>query len=148
MAASFPGSTKTWTPVADNTDEIMASHVNDLYEEVIAVENALRITRSYVATWKSGAIAKNGKYTDDLTIPAGTYLVVVDLSNEDTGTAWFGEGGSFNSSGTHYLKINTQENASRVMTFTAEATVNLFNQNSSSITPNSTTHFFELIRLY
>lgn len=42
MAASYPTSVKTWTPVADSTDTIDAAHVNELYEEVIAVETDLK----------------------------------------------------------------------------------------------------------
>lgn len=41
MAASFPSNTKTWTPVADNTDNILAAHINDAYAEIVAIETHL-----------------------------------------------------------------------------------------------------------
>jgi hypothetical protein len=41
MAASYPTSVKTWTDVADNTDTVLAAHINEAYEEIIAVETDL-----------------------------------------------------------------------------------------------------------
>lgn len=41
MAAVYPGAIKTWTQVQDNVDDIKAKHINDLYDEVIAVEVSL-----------------------------------------------------------------------------------------------------------
>lgn len=42
MAASFPSSIKTWVPVVDNVDEILAAHVNGAYDEIIAIETATK----------------------------------------------------------------------------------------------------------
>lgn len=41
MAASFPTSAKTWTPVVDNVDDILAEHINEAYSEIIAIETNL-----------------------------------------------------------------------------------------------------------
>jgi hypothetical protein len=38
MAASYPGSVKTWTPVADSVDTVSAVDMNEAYEEIIALE--------------------------------------------------------------------------------------------------------------
>ena len=43
MAASFPGSVKSFTTKADNVDDVVAAHVNDLQLEVSAIETALGI---------------------------------------------------------------------------------------------------------
>lgn len=41
MPASFPTSIVTWTDVVDNTDTILASHMNNAYAEIIAIETVL-----------------------------------------------------------------------------------------------------------
>ena len=41
MSASYPTSIKTWTPVVDDTDKVLAAHINELYEEVIALETSV-----------------------------------------------------------------------------------------------------------
>lgn len=44
MAAVFPGGIKSWTtPVVDNVDTVYAAHVNDLRNEVVAVEDTLGV---------------------------------------------------------------------------------------------------------
>ena len=40
--ASYPDSIKTWTPVVDLEDEILAEHVNGAYEEIIAIQTELK----------------------------------------------------------------------------------------------------------
>jgi hypothetical protein len=42
MAASFPTSVKSWTPVVDDTDTVDAADINGLYDEIIAIENYLK----------------------------------------------------------------------------------------------------------
>lgn len=42
MPASFPASVKTWTPVVDSSDTVDAVDMNDLYAEIIAIENYLK----------------------------------------------------------------------------------------------------------
>jgi hypothetical protein len=42
MAASFPGSVKSWTPVVDNVTAVLAAHVNEAYDEIIAIENQVK----------------------------------------------------------------------------------------------------------
>jgi hypothetical protein len=42
MAASYPTSTKTFTPKTDNVDIISAATTNEAYEEIIAIETDLR----------------------------------------------------------------------------------------------------------
>jgi hypothetical protein len=46
MAASYPGSIKSFTTKTDSTDVVRASHINDLQDEVVAVETELGITTS------------------------------------------------------------------------------------------------------
>jgi len=41
MAASYPNSVKSWTPVVDDVDTIDAAHMNEAYEEIIAIETEL-----------------------------------------------------------------------------------------------------------
>jgi hypothetical protein len=42
MAASFPNSLKTWTPVVDTVTDMLGSQINTLYDEVTAIETKLR----------------------------------------------------------------------------------------------------------
>lgn len=54
MAAVYPGGIKTWTDVADGTDDILDHHVNDLYAEVIAIETDLLASTGWIPageTW-------------------------------------------------------------------------------------------------
>ena len=46
MAASYPGSLKSFTTKTDSSDVVRASHINDLQDEVVAVETQLGITSS------------------------------------------------------------------------------------------------------
>ena len=41
MAAEFPTNVKTWTPLVDGVDEILAAHHNEAYEEITAIEDYL-----------------------------------------------------------------------------------------------------------
>lgn len=41
MAASYPGSIKSFTTKVNNVDTVDASHINDLQDEVVAIETAL-----------------------------------------------------------------------------------------------------------
>ena len=41
MAASYPGSLHTFTPVVDGVDWVLGSHMNEAHEEVIAVQTEL-----------------------------------------------------------------------------------------------------------
>lgn len=43
MAASYPGSIKSFTTKVDAVDDVLAAHVNDLQNEVVAVETALGV---------------------------------------------------------------------------------------------------------
>lgn len=49
MAASFPTSIKSFTSKTDGVDTIAASHVNDLQDEVTAIETALGASMANVA---------------------------------------------------------------------------------------------------
>lgn len=81
MAASYPTSAKTWTPVADTTDTIMADHINDAYEEIIAVETDLLNSKSSLANnlVSKGASASSTESLSDLVakvldIPSWEYV--------------------------------------------------------------------------
>lgn len=41
MAASYPDDVKTWEPVQDGVDDVLAEHINEAYDEIIAIENDL-----------------------------------------------------------------------------------------------------------
>ena len=49
MPASYPTSIKSFTTKTDSTDVILASHINDIQNEVVAVETQLGITTSPAA---------------------------------------------------------------------------------------------------
>ena len=49
MTASYPTSIKSFTTKTDSTDVILASHINDIQNEVVAVETQLGITTSPAA---------------------------------------------------------------------------------------------------
>jgi hypothetical protein len=81
MAASYPSSAKSWTPVVDATDTIVADHINDAYEEIIAIETDLLDAKSTLAdnlvAMGTTALATDSLSTlvgDVLTIPAFQYL--------------------------------------------------------------------------
>ena len=49
MAASFPTSVKEFTTKEDAVTDVLAAHVNDLQDEVVAVETALGAAMANVA---------------------------------------------------------------------------------------------------
>lgn len=67
MAADFPTTVKTFTTKANNVDTIDASHVNDLQDEVTAIENVLKGTVSVpatrVTTWTPTFAPTSGAFT-------------------------------------------------------------------------------------
>jgi hypothetical protein len=54
MAASYPSAVKTWTPVTDGVDDVLAIHINDAYAELIAVETKLISGLTTVGTITTG----------------------------------------------------------------------------------------------
>ena len=132
------------------TEQNYVTDAESLTESIDALDTNLKsmLPVIYRATWKTGSVSTNFAYTNDLVVPAGTYLVTIDAANEDDLVGWFGEAGAAVLSGNHYLKVNPQQNVSRVMTFVAQATVNVFNQRGlSTVTLSGSTKFFELTKL-
>lgn len=41
MTATYPGALKTWTPVSDGVEWVLATHMNQAFEEIIAIETEL-----------------------------------------------------------------------------------------------------------
>lgn len=80
MAASYPTSVKTWTPVADNTDDVMAAHVNEAYEEILAVETDLLASKSDLAD-NLTTMGRTAASTESL---SALVAKVLDISDEAT----------------------------------------------------------------
>lgn len=49
MTATYPGGVKSFTPKTDNVDDVMAVDVNEIQEEVAAIETALGANLANVA---------------------------------------------------------------------------------------------------
>ena len=67
MAADFPTTVKTFTAKANNVDTIDASHVNDLQNEVTAIETVLNgtvpVPATRVTTWTPTFAPTGGAFT-------------------------------------------------------------------------------------
>jgi hypothetical protein len=81
MAASFPGGVKTWVTKVDNVDEIMADHINDLYEEVIAIETNFSSQVSSNATVAANTAARHTVNAD-----TGTTSQTFQIQSGSTGS--------------------------------------------------------------
>jgi hypothetical protein len=67
MAADFPTSVKTFTTKANDVDTIDASHINDLQDEVTAIETVLKgtvaVPATRVTTWTPTFAPTGGAFT-------------------------------------------------------------------------------------
>jgi len=79
MPASYPTSIKSFTTKQDNVDDVLAAHINDLQDEVVAIETALGVGKatSYVnhtftADQSYRSIAVSTGIPVDNTIPQST----------------------------------------------------------------------------
>lgn len=77
MAATYPGSVRSFTTKVDVTGIVYAAHPNDLQEEVVAIESILGITPSLSTTPNAG-----GSFTATTTSFA---TVSARLANIETG---------------------------------------------------------------
>ena len=77
MAATYPGSVRSFTTKVDVTGIVYAAHPNDLQEEVVAIESILGITPSLSTTPNAG-----GSFTATTTSLA---TVSARLANIETG---------------------------------------------------------------
>lgn len=77
MAATYPGSVRSFTTKVDVTGIVYAAHPNDLQEEVVAIESILGITPSLSTTPNAG-----GTFTATTTSFA---TVSARLANIETG---------------------------------------------------------------
>jgi len=100
MAASFPGSIKSFTTKADNVDNVMAADVNGIQDEVVAIETHLitnycvfkPLTTPLTSTaWDGDAYSTTAKTKIDLSsvfsAPAGIKAVLVSGTIADSGSA-------------------------------------------------------------
>jgi hypothetical protein len=100
MAASFPTSVKSFSTKADNVDDVMASHINDIQDEVVAIETHLitnysvfypRTTPLTSTDWDGDAHSNTDKTLIDLSsvfgAPAGIEAVLVYVQMRDSGSA-------------------------------------------------------------
>ena len=77
MAATYPGSVRSFTTKVDVTGIVYAAHPNDLQEEVVAIESILGVTPSLSTTPNAG-----GSFTATTTSFA---TVSARLANIETG---------------------------------------------------------------
>lgn len=73
MAATFPGGVKSFTTKTDGVDKIYASHVNDLQDEVMAIETELRKTTGSVVSHGSLAGLSNNDHPQYLLSASTNY---------------------------------------------------------------------------
>lgn len=87
MAASFPGSIKSFTTKTDQVDDVEAAHVNELQLEVTAIETALGANmrnaqgiKGWINFNGTGTIAINDSYNVSGIVDEGTgdYTVTWD----------------------------------------------------------------------
>lgn len=100
MAASYPAGLKTFTTKAAG-GSILSAHINDLQNEVVAVETTLGvnagITTAYTPTWTAsitnptlGNSTFTGKYVKiGKLVIAWVYLLVGSTANMGSGTYYF-----------------------------------------------------------
>lgn len=84
MAASFPGSVKSWTPVVDNVTTVLAAHINQAYEEIIALETMFSGTGPAFMKSESGHVFTSGATTHVVTDSFITATTKVDVSPTQT----------------------------------------------------------------
>ena len=112
MAASFPGSIKTFSTKSDGVDKVYASHVNDIQNEVTAIETELKKTTGSVVdhgaltglgdndhpqyVYKDGWVPVTGTWTyasaTTIKVPSGAaaiYKVGQGLKLNNTDTKYF-----------------------------------------------------------
>ena len=111
------------------------------------ISNRLPGNTLYTMTFKTGVIANGGQYADDLVIPAGRYLIICSNRLVASGNAWFGEAGAYVSTGDHYMFIEAYHTSERIMVFTAETTVNLYNQTGSPVTVSAGESYFQALKI-
>lgn len=100
MAASFPGSVKSFTTKADNVDDVMAADVNGIQDEVVAIETHLvtnygvfkPLTTSLTSTaWDGDAYSTTSKTLIDLSavfgVPAGVKAVLMKVIVRDSASS-------------------------------------------------------------
>jgi hypothetical protein len=77
MAASYPSSVKTWTDKTDHVDDVFATHINDAYAEIIAIETELTANKAKIGSASDTLLTTTSQTTIlTLTPPAqGNYKV-------------------------------------------------------------------------
>lgn len=63
MAASYPGSIKSFTTKADNVDDVLAADVNSIQDEVVAIETQLGANCGTWAAHTATVTASSGTFT-------------------------------------------------------------------------------------
>lgn len=100
MAASFPSSVKSFSTKVDDIDDVEASHINDLQDEVVAIETHLvtnysvfcPLTSPLTSTsWDGDSFSTTSKTKIDLSsvfgVPAGIKAVLIRARVNDSGSA-------------------------------------------------------------
>ncbi len=96
MAASFPSSVKSFSTKVDDIDDVEAAHVNDLQDEVVAIETHLLtnysvfcpLTTPLTSTaWNGNSFSTTSKTKIDLSdvfsVPAGVKAVLMSVKVRD-----------------------------------------------------------------
>ena len=90
MAASFPTTIKSFTQLQDLIDEILATHHNQSYDEIEAIETVLQAYGGVVGRYGQAWVAHDSANPTIATIPSSCLItritVYVTEAFDDTGT--------------------------------------------------------------
>lgn len=96
MPASYPSSIKSFTTKQDNVDDVLAAHINDLQDEVVAIETELgvnakqRMIKGWISLNGTGTIAINDSHnvTSITDNGVGDYTITWDTDFANANYAW------------------------------------------------------------
>lgn len=100
MAASFPTSIKSFTQLTDLVDEILATHHNQSYDEIEAIETLLRAYAGDVGRYGQAWVAHDDANPTIAVIAASCMITRITVIVTE----------AFNDSGTNLLEIGHEAN--------------------------------------
>jgi hypothetical protein len=105
------------------------------------------LIQKYSMSFKTGSIANDTAYTENLTIPAGTYIFQL-FNNMGTGAnCWLGVNGAYVASGANYVLCALNSCFFKILVFSAETVVTLWNVTGTSKTIAPNNSFCDLYRI-
>lgn len=144
MAADFPTSVKTFTTKSNNVDTIDASHVNDLQDEVNAVETLLGAGSKSRTTWTPTFVWSGGGGTFTYSTQAGLYtrlggVVYIATRIALSAVSTVGASGNLTIASLPFTVLNSGTNQLAIAGLAANWTTNTpamaaFNLNATSMT--------------